>query len=100
MGMGESADEEFLELLASDTDADFISAIRTLLESYPEPEVLRYILEALNEETDRDPDDLLIREEYRGPALFILKPFQMLLLPALPNSYMVAAGSSRQFPVT
>jgi hypothetical protein len=46
---------QFLELLANDTEADFMSATRTLIDSYAEPEVLRYLVEALMED-DADLD--------------------------------------------
>jgi hypothetical protein len=69
----EEANYGFLELLASDTEADFVSATRTMLENYPEPEVLRYIIEAIMEEEDYEPDDLPIRDEYRGLAFVHLK---------------------------
>jgi hypothetical protein len=69
----EEANYSFLELLASDTEADFVSATQTMLENYPEPEVLRYIVEAIMEEEDYDPDDSPIRNELRGLAFVHLK---------------------------
>lgn len=68
----EEANFEMLNMLSSDTDADFMSATRTMLEQYSEPEVLRYIVEAVMEEDD-DPDNPPIREEYRGLAFIHLK---------------------------
>lgn len=45
----------FLELLSNDTEADFMSATRSLIDNYGEPEVLRYLVEALMEdEVDLD----------------------------------------------
>ncbi len=78
----EEANYDFLETLASDTDADFVSATRVMLENYPEPEVLRYILEAIMEEEEYEPDDPPIRDEYRGLAFVHLK----IALDAFVNS--------------
>jgi hypothetical protein len=62
----------FLELLSNDTEADFMSATRTLIDTYSEPEVLRYLVEALMEDDinldydeaddfeDEDDEELLI----------------------------------------
>ena len=69
----EQANEEFLGLLATDTEADFFSSTKKMLETYPEPEVLGYILEVLLDEVDYAPDDLPIREENRGQAFLHLK---------------------------
>jgi hypothetical protein len=44
-----------------------------MLKNYPEPEVLRYILEAIMEEAEYEPDDPPIRDEYRGMAFVHLK---------------------------
>jgi hypothetical protein len=60
----------FLEVLASDTEADFLSATRGMIENYPEPEVLRYIIEAVMEEEPEDPG---FREDVRGLAFIQLK---------------------------
>jgi hypothetical protein len=78
----EEENYDFLELLASDTDADFMSATQSMLEKHPEPEVLRYIVEAIMEEEDRDPDDPPIRDEYTGLAFVHLK----ILLEAFVDS--------------
>jgi hypothetical protein len=68
----EEANYEMLSFMASDTEADFVSATRTMLEQCREPEVLRYIVEAIMEEDD-DPDNPPIRDEYRGLAFVHLK---------------------------
>lgn len=62
---------QMLDLLASDTDADFASAVLAIIEKYPEPEVLRHIRDRL---MDKDDDDtpLLGREE-RAKAFIHLK---------------------------
>ncbi len=69
----EQANEAFLEALSSDTEADFFSATKTMLETYPEPEVLGYITEAIMDDEDSDPDDPPIRDENRGLAFLYLK---------------------------
>jgi len=69
----EKANEAFLKLLSSDTEADFVSATKTMLERYPEPVVLGYVMETLMDEEDYDPDDPPIRDENRGLAFLHLK---------------------------
>jgi hypothetical protein len=70
----EKVNYDFLERITSDTEADFVSATQSLLERYPEPEVLRFIVEAImEEEEDRDPEDPPLREECRGLAFVHLK---------------------------
>jgi hypothetical protein len=78
----EEANYDFLELLMSDTEADFVSATQTMIEKCPEPEVLRYIVEAIMEEKEYEPDDPPIRDEYRGLAFVHLK----IVLDALVDS--------------
>jgi hypothetical protein len=70
----ETANIDSLDRLASDTEADFASATRSMLERYEEPEVLRYIVEALmDEEEYYQSGDIPIRDEYRGLAFVHLK---------------------------
>ncbi|MBN1484073.1 MAG: hypothetical protein JXA37_05075 [Chloroflexia bacterium] len=69
----EDANYEFLEMLDSDTKADFVSACQRMIEGYPEEEVLRYVVEAIMDIEDDDPDDPPIRDEYRGLAFVHLK---------------------------
>ena len=64
---------ESLEMMMSDSEADFISASMTMLENQPEPEALRYIVETIMDEEEYEPDDLPIRDEYRGLAFIHLK---------------------------
>ena len=56
----EEANYKFLELLSGDTEADFMSATRMLIENYGEPEVLRYLVEALMEDMDLEFEDFLL----------------------------------------
>ncbi len=69
----ERADEAnfaFLERFLSASEMDFEAAVAKMLEEYPEPEVLRYIVEALMEEEE---DEEEFRDEYRGLAFVCLK---------------------------
>ena len=69
----EEANYDLLERISVSPEADFESVTETMLATYPEPEVFRYIVEAIMEEEDYDPDDPPIREEYRGLAFVHLK---------------------------
>ncbi len=69
----EQVNEEFLDLLVTDTEADFFSAMKMMLENSPEPEVLDCIAKILMDDADYDPDDPPIREENRGLAFMHLK---------------------------
>lgn len=75
----EDANVELLEQLGSYSEGKLIEAIQLLLADYPEPEVLRYIVEAIMEE---GPDDPGFRDEYKGLAFVHLK----ILLDAFINS--------------
>ncbi len=59
--------------MASDSSGDFLSASESLVEKYPEPEVLRYITAALMEDEDGNPDNPPIRDENLGQAFLHLK---------------------------
>ena len=63
-----------------------------MIATYPEPEVLRYIVEAIMEEEDYDPDDPPIRDEYRGLAFAHLKT----VLDAFISSLAAAPRSRRR----
>lgn len=73
LSKAEKANYDTLELLASDSEADFFSATVAMVENHPEPEVMRYIVETIMDEEDYDPDDPPIRDEYRGLAFIHLK---------------------------
>ena len=74
LNRAESANLDALELLASDTEADFFSATQFTLENYEEPEVFAYILTAIMDEEEYEAnDDTPIRDEYRGLAFIHLK---------------------------
>jgi hypothetical protein len=88
----EEANFDFLERLSASPEADFESATEAMITTYPEPEVLRYIVEAINEEEDYDPDDPPIRDEYRGMAFVYLKT----VLDAFISSLAAAPRSRRR----
>jgi hypothetical protein len=69
----EDANLEFMGVLESDTEADFYSAVQAMIEDYPEPEVLRYIVEAIMEEDEDNPEEIPIRDDYKGLAFVHLK---------------------------
>jgi hypothetical protein len=73
LSKAEKANYDTLELVASDSEADFFSATVAMVENHPEPEVMRYIVETIMDEEDYDPDDPPIRDEYRGLAFIHLK---------------------------
>ena len=88
----EEANFDSLERLSASPEADFVSATQAMIATYPEPEVLRYIVEAIMEEEDYDPDDPPIRDEYRGLAFVHLKT----VLDAFISSLAAAPRSRRR----
>ncbi len=88
----EEANFDFLERLSVSSEGDFESTTWEMLATYPEPEVLRYIVEAIMEEEAYTPDDPPIREEYRGLAVVYLKT----VLDAFISSLARAPGSRRR----
>jgi len=82
------AEEEnynFLDLLSTDTEADFMSATALMIEDYPEPEVFRYLVEAIMEEEDEtdEVDKPVIREDVKGMAFIHLKIILDVLVRSL-----------------
>jgi len=65
--------EDLLEKMASDSAGDFLSAAQSMIESYTEPELLRYVTQALMEDEDGNPDNPPIRDESLGLAFLHLK---------------------------
>ncbi len=59
----EKANEVLLEKMASDSSGDFLSAAESIVKKYPEPEVLRYVTEALMEDKEGNPENPPIRDE-------------------------------------
>jgi hypothetical protein len=66
------ANDSFLERLDASTEAGFEDLTPRLMHQYPEPDVLRYIVEAFVE-GDPDPDEIPIRNEYKSLALVYLR---------------------------
>jgi hypothetical protein len=81
----EEANYIFLDLLSEDTEADFMSAILGMIERHPEPEVFRYIVEALMDEEGYDDGDEPIRDENLGLAFLTLKSALDALIAARPS---------------
>jgi hypothetical protein len=78
----QEAEERSLELLddlATSDEGDLVQSIQRILRTYPEPAVLRYIVEAIME---ADPEEPGFRDEYTGLAFVHLK----ILLDAFINS--------------
>lgn len=69
MKQADAANFAFLEQLLNADDATFEAAVIEMMSEHPEPEVLRYIVEALMGATDEEP----FRDEYRGLAFACLK---------------------------
>ncbi len=59
-----------------------MSATQAILEAYPEPEVLRYIVEALMEP---DPEDVELSDEAVGIAFLHLKTVLDVLIRCRPK---------------
>lgn len=66
----EKANIEMLEYLAGESETDFMDTLRQVVNNYPQPEVLKYVVEALVEEPE---EGSLIREENKGYILIYLK---------------------------
>lgn len=65
----EGSNMDMFEYLEEESDCDFIDTTRKILSNYSQPEVLKYVIEALME-----PDeDCLIRDESKGIMMFYLK---------------------------
>ena len=61
---------KMLEYLEGETETDFYETTDTILQDYNQPEVLRYVVEALMEDDDEDVD---IQEENIGLMMIYLK---------------------------
>lgn len=88
----QKANNDFLELLMEDTEGDFNSATRSMLEDYPEPEVLRYVVEAVTEVSD-DPREPGFHEENVGMAFLFLKTALDAMINSLHPSSTTGAAS-------
>jgi len=59
-----------LEYLEGETETDFFATVATIIENYNQPEVLKYVVEALMEE---DGEAVAIRNENAGIMMIYLK---------------------------
>jgi hypothetical protein len=66
----EEANYGFLERIEAASEGDLVQLTEEMMQDYPEPHVLRYILEAIMEE---DPEGTPMREDYKGLAFVYLK---------------------------
>jgi hypothetical protein len=70
IGEAEQKNIRMLEYLEGEIEADFYDTTAKIIESYNQPEVLRYVVEALMEE---DEDDVEIYPENIGLMMIYLK---------------------------
>jgi len=80
----EAANFEFLEQFAKEENGDFEVATRAILETYPEPEVFRYVVEAIMEE---EPDAPPMSDESRGLAFVYLKTVLDAMIASLAHPH-------------
>ena len=73
MDKAEKANDHLLEKLESDSEGDFISGAEATVGNCPEPEVLRYITQALMEDEEGNPDNPPFSEESVGQAFLYLR---------------------------
>jgi len=66
----EESNTKMLEYLEGESETSFIETVETIVKNYNQPEVLRYVIEALMEESD---EESLIRDEYKGMMMINLK---------------------------
>ena len=66
----EKANIKMLEYLDGESEAGFMNTLRRVVNNYPQPEVLKYVVEALMEEPE---EGCLIRDENKGYILIYLK---------------------------
>lgn len=61
---------KMLEYLEGESETDFFATVATIIENYNQPEVLRYVVEALMEDNEEGVD---IKEENIGMIMIYLK---------------------------
>ena len=66
----EKANMEMVESLVGESETGFMDILRQAIGNYPQPEVLRYVVEALTEEPE---EGCVIRDESKGFILIHLK---------------------------
>ena len=73
LDQAEEASLAFMEQIEQTGTENPEEMIRAMIETYPEPEVLRYAVEAIMEPGDEEIDGPPIRDAYRGMAFLYLK---------------------------
>lgn len=73
MDKAEKANESLLEKMAADSEGDFLSASESVALNSQEPEVFRYIVEAIMEDEEGNPENPHFTEEHIGTAFLHLK---------------------------
>jgi len=66
----EDSNMKMLESLEDESDSTFMAAVEKMINNYNQPEVLRYVVEALMEEPE---EECLIRDENKGIIMIFLK---------------------------
>jgi hypothetical protein len=69
----EQANEALLEKMGGDSEGDFLSAAESLALQSDEPEVFRYIVEAIMEDDEGNPENPPFSEDHLGVAFLHLK---------------------------
>ncbi|MCD6471788.1 hypothetical protein J7K55_01510 [Candidatus Aerophobetes bacterium] len=66
----EKTNMKMLEYLAGELEAGFMDTTKKIISNYPQPEVLKYVVEALMEEPE---EDYFVRDENKGYIFIYLK---------------------------
>jgi len=66
----EESNMKTIEYLEGESEVGFIETVERIVGNYNQREVLRYVIEALMEESD---EECLIRDEYKGMMVIYLK---------------------------
>ncbi len=67
----EDVNIKMLEYVDGEPDSDFVDTIKKIMNNYNQPEILRYVVEALMEDTDEEESN--IRDENIGLLFIYLK---------------------------
>ncbi|MFW6105021.1 MAG: hypothetical protein ACOC7P_00400 [Chloroflexota bacterium] len=70
LNKAEASNLKMAEYLKGESETGFEETTRKIIESYRQPEVLRYVVEAIMEDTDEEPP---VRQESKGIMLLDLK---------------------------
>jgi len=65
----DDSNTKMLEYLENESEFDFIDTVETIFKNYNQPGVMRYVVEALMEDTE----DYTLREAMKGVMLIYLK---------------------------